>query len=104
MKSIGLLLCSLALFSLAHMASAQTIPDDAHPNDPTCNVDGATVDEWFGGRVKEDGAASPANSVKFQESNNCDFYRWSERMFLGLTSPAATDPEERVFQSTGLAA
>ena len=42
---------------------------------------------WFkNSKVTEDGIVTPANSVDFVHDNNCDFYKWSERMFLWVTS------------------
>jgi hypothetical protein len=44
---------------------------------------------WFEtGSVSLDGAVKPANSVLFPDIPNCSFYKWSEQMFLWLTSPA----------------
>jgi hypothetical protein len=38
--------------------------------------------------VSLNGAVKPANSVTFPNIPNCTFYKWSEQMFLWLTSPA----------------
>jgi hypothetical protein len=38
--------------------------------------------------VSVNGAVDPANSVTFPNIPNCSFYKWSEQMFLWLTSPA----------------
>jgi hypothetical protein len=44
---------------------------------------------WFeSGSVSLNGAVLPANSVLFPDIPNCSFYKWSEQMFLWLTSPA----------------
>ena len=44
---------------------------------------------WFEtGSVSLDGVVKPANSVAFPDVPNCSFYKWSEQMFLWLTSPA----------------
>jgi len=40
------------------------------------------------GAVSLNGAVKPANSVLFPDTPNCSFYKWSEQMFLWLTSPA----------------
>jgi len=54
---------------------------------PTCTVPPDTFKTWFkDSTVKENGLVTPANSVTFAHSNNCDFYQWSERMFLWITS------------------
>ncbi|NJM80684.1 MAG: hypothetical protein HC854_15685, partial [Flavobacterium sp.] len=42
---------------------------------------------WFAnGTASENGAVNNANSVDFVHNNNCDFYKWSEQMFLWITS------------------
>jgi hypothetical protein len=44
---------------------------------------------WFeSGAVSLNGAVKPANSITFPDIPNCSFYKWSEQMFLWLTSPA----------------
>lgn len=56
---------------------------------PSCTVTKDSFSTWFAsGIVTENGFITPANSVTFGHQNNCDFYQWSERMFLWLTSPA----------------
>jgi hypothetical protein len=62
------------------------------PSDPmlTCTVTPALFASWFdAGSVSLNGSVKPANSVTFpgNVANNCNFYRWSEQMFLWLTSP-----------------
>lgn len=53
----------------------------------TCTVPQDTFDTWFRtGKATENGLVTPANSVTFGHRNNCEFYEWSERMFLWLTS------------------
>lgn len=53
----------------------------------TCEVTDAEFATWFkDGSVTENGQVTPANSVDFVHDNNCDFYKWSERMFLWMTS------------------
>jgi hypothetical protein len=55
---------------------------------PCCTVNQDTFKNWFaGGQVTAGGLVTPANSVAFPHNNNCDFYRWSEHMFLWMTSP-----------------
>ena len=69
----------------------ETLPSDAQSN---CSVapNGLTATEfktWFkSGIVGLNGAVNPANSVTFPSIPNCTFYKWSEQMFLWLTSPA----------------
>ena len=61
------------------------VPTDASP---TCTVSPTTFATWFkSGTVALNGQVDPANSVTFPNVPNCSFYRWSEQMFLWLTSP-----------------
>lgn len=49
----------------------------------------AMVNGWFeSGTASLNGAVKPANSVEFSTIPNCNFYQWTEQMFLWLTSPA----------------
>jgi hypothetical protein len=49
----------------------------------------AEFNSWFvSGAVTLDGVVKPADSVHFPNIPNCSFYKWSEQMFLWLTSPA----------------
>lgn len=53
----------------------------------TCPLDSAEFNSWFkDGVAKENGFVNPANSVDFTPDSNCNFYRWSEQMFLWITS------------------
>lgn len=64
-----------------------TLPQDAMA---TCTVSKDSFNTWFqSGQASENGAVTPANSVTFPHQDNCDFYQWSERMFLWLTSSSA---------------
>ncbi|MAQ75885.1 MAG: hypothetical protein CL613_06095 [Aquimarina sp.] len=59
---------------------------------PTCIADSTDFKNWFvSGNISKNGAVNPANSVTFGHQNNCDFYQWSEQMFLWMTSPSS-DP------------
>ena len=59
----------------------------------SCTITPDTFKTWFAnGNITENGAVTPANSVTFPHSNNCDFYQWSERMFLWITSPINGKP------------
>jgi len=59
---------------------------------PTCVVSSSDLSNWFvSGSITENGAVHPANSVTFGHKNNCDFYKWSEQMFLWMTSPSEGD-------------
>ncbi|OQS48608.1 hypothetical protein [Chromobacterium violaceum] len=70
------------------------VPADAAA---TCTVSPAIFQSWFlFDRVTPNGVVTPANSVKFNHDTvnppasnktiNCNFYQWSQRMFLWLTS------------------
>jgi hypothetical protein len=64
------------------------LPTDA---DTSCSTSltVAEFNSWFvSGAVTLDGAVKPADSVLFPNIPNCSFYKWSEQMFLWLTSPA----------------
>jgi hypothetical protein len=66
----------------------QTLPADASSS---CNstITAADFNTWFdSGIVTLNGSVTPANSLTFPDIPNCSFYKWSERMFLWLTSPA----------------
>jgi hypothetical protein len=54
-----------------------------------CSLGATEFNTWFEtGAVTLDGVAKPANSITFPDSPNCSFYKWSEQMFVWLTSPA----------------
>lgn len=56
----------------------------------SCVVSETDFNSWFqSGKATENGLVEPANSVTFPHENNCDFYKWSEQMFLWITSPAS---------------
>ena len=81
------LLLGCAFVSLSPFANAQiVVPNDAKP---TCTVSPVEFKSWFAsGTVAANGIVDPADSVTFSNVPNCDFYKWSEQMFLWLTSPA----------------
>jgi hypothetical protein len=80
MVAAGLLLTAILVVGNS-MGHAQTIPRDDLPKDAysDCSPD---VKSW-----SKNGVPQPADSVKFADGVNCDFYQWSEQMFLWLTSP-----------------
>lgn len=80
----GLLTTAIVLVGKS-MGHAQTVPENfiPHDADPTCTVSEADFKSWF----NDKGVLQPADSVKFPDTTNCDFYKWSEQMFLWLTSP-----------------
>lgn len=104
------LLAVVALASVAQYANAQTpIPADAKS---TCTVTPSNFNSWFrANRVTPNGFVNPANSVAFSSTVvnppapntiNCNFYQWSQQMFLWLNSPAPASyggRGERVFDS-----
>ncbi|WP_264535138.1 hypothetical protein [Flavobacterium sp. N1736] len=56
----------------------------------SCTVSESDFNSWFKtGKATENGLVEPANSVAFPHNNNCDFYKWSEQMFLWITSPTS---------------
>jgi hypothetical protein len=73
---------------IAYALTEQTLPADAGG---AClsSLTTAEFNSWFeSGAVSLNGAVKPANSVTFPNTPNCSFYKWSEQMFLWLTSPA----------------
>jgi hypothetical protein len=85
-RAVGVALAIAAVAGCAPNGSQ--VPTDV-VNVPTCSVPPATVATWFkSGSISKDGEVTPADSVNFTNHPNCDFYVWSERMFLWLTSPA----------------
>lgn len=68
-------------------AGAQVLP----PNpDPTCVAPPQTFASWFvSGHPGLNQPVGPADSLTLNTSNNCNFYLWSEQMFLWLTSPVS---------------
>ena len=84
------------LFLTVAPAFPQSLPTDPQQ---TCI---ANISPWFvSGSVTLNGAVNPANSLMLDTSNNCNFYLWSEQMFLWMTSPSASiyGGNGRVFQS-----
>jgi hypothetical protein len=68
-----------------NIANQNSLPADVLPS---CTVSQDSFNTWFAsGKATENGLVTAANSVAFPHNNNCDFYQWSERMFLWATSP-----------------
>jgi hypothetical protein len=67
------------------VAADNQLPKDAQD---LCPLTKEEFDTWFtSGKAKENGFVMPANSVTFVSDNtNCNFYKWSEQMFLWITS------------------
>jgi hypothetical protein len=54
----------------------------------SCTVSSSDFSSWFASQpISKNGAVNAANSVTAVHNNNCDFYKWSEQMFLWITSP-----------------
>jgi hypothetical protein len=85
-RAAGFMLIAL-VSAAAPVANAQTVlPTDAKT---TCTVPGPEFNSWFTtGAVTANGEVNPADSVNFPDVPNCSFYKWTEQMFLWLTSPA----------------
>jgi hypothetical protein len=70
--------------SLSGALQQTVLPQDVMDS---CSVSDADFAKWFAdGKVTEGGFVNPANSLAFESSSNCNFYKWSEQMFLWLTS------------------
>ncbi|HEY3571345.1 MAG TPA: hypothetical protein VGP73_25695 [Thermoanaerobaculia bacterium] len=84
-------LATSLVFSVAYALSQLSLPSDAGS---TClagadSLTAAEFNSWFdAGVVSLNGSVKPADSVHFPDRPNCTFYKWSEQMFLWLTSPA----------------
>jgi hypothetical protein len=69
------------------VAVSNYLPQDVKES---CTISPTEFDSWFAtGKVSENGLVKPASSVDFPHNNNCDFYKWSEQMFLWITSPSS---------------
>jgi hypothetical protein len=101
MKKKSFVLFSLAAFAIMLLSVCNNNPTITNvagnsayayvhlPQDvlPACTVSQDTFDTWFHtGKATENGLVTEANSVDFGHNNNCEFYQWSERMFLWITS------------------
>jgi hypothetical protein len=88
-QAFRLVLAAAAFIATTGLAAAQIVlPTDAKP---TCTASAVEFDNWFAsGTVTANGIVDPASSLTFPNIPNCTFYKWSEQMFLWLTSPAPT--------------
>src|SRR5262249_30239712 len=95
------LLAALALVSLTQFATAQVVlPSDAKP---TCTVSPTEFASWFAsGTVTLNGTVQPADGLTFPDLPNCNFFKFSEQMFLWLPSPAPANyrSDARVLNSS----
>lgn len=84
----GLVALTLASAIAACTLTQFLLPPDAGSNCAS-SITTAEVNTWFeSGTASLNGAVKPANSVLFPNVPNCSFYKWSEQMFLWITSPA----------------
>jgi hypothetical protein len=88
-RSLSRSLAALALVSLSTVANGQTVlPLNANPN---CTVSQVEFNNWFeSGSVSINGGVLPADGLAFSPdplNPFCSFYKWSQQMFLWLTSP-----------------
>jgi len=84
--ALGAIIAALAVAGCNH--TQQTLPTDADTSCATA-LTSTEFNTWFdSGTVSLNGSVKPANSVLFPDVPNCSFYKWSEQMFLWLTSPA----------------
>lgn len=91
----------VATLLLATAMRAQTLPVD--PLVTPDSLTQAEFNQWFQtGSPGLNGAVTPANSVTFPDTPNASFYKWSEQMFLWLTSPAPSvyGGGDRIFNSS----
>lgn len=85
---------ALLLLAMAVLCGCATTPVPTDPVTTRCSLGTTEFAGWFqptsvtAGAVNLNGIANPANSLTFSDNPNCDFYKWSEQMFLWLTSPA----------------
>src|SRR5262245_48638310 len=87
-RALWLPLAGLALACMGQIASGQVLPADAMAS---CKVEPAEFAGWFeGSAVTANGFVNPANSVNLPNHADCDFYKWSSRMFLWVTSRMAS--------------
>lgn len=89
-QSLKLTLAALvaALVFVGCHFTQSALPTDAGSSCAT-SLTPAEFNSWFeSGAVSLNGVVKPANSVLFPDTPNCSFYKWSEQMFLWLTSPA----------------
>ena len=82
----------VSMMTVPEVSIAQVLPTNAAP---TCLASSPTIpfSAWFSGGNPAvlNAAVTPANSITFTNNPalaNTDFYQWSYRMFLWLTSPS----------------
>ncbi|WP_159780401.1 hypothetical protein [Flavobacterium sp. 9AF] len=81
-----LLLLTLVIWSCKKEKQEETLAETTLET-VSCNLTEKEFNSWFAsGTATENGAVNNANSITFTHNDNCDFYKWSEQMFLWLTS------------------
>ena len=81
-------IAAAAILVVSCTLTQQTMPADAGSS-CAASLTAPEFNTWFdSGAVSLNGSVKPANSVLFPDTPNCSFYKWSEQMFLWLTSPA----------------
>lgn len=86
----------LLIFAISCVVENGKLPQNVKP---LCDLSEQEFATWFkNGKVSEKGEVTPANSVEFKHNNNCDFYKWSERMFLWMTSENSSN--DFIFESS----
>ena len=80
----------LALIGLAALSPTSALATDTLPQTlDECPLSQTEFNGWFqSGTATPNGIVKPANSIAFFPNSNCDFYKWSEQMWLWVTSPA----------------
>jgi len=98
MKNSILIIAVIGMFTIAFLrcVTGTTTTSATNriqlPSDPlaSCTISKQAFSQWFvSGQPSTNGAVQPGNSVLFPSNDNCDFYQWSQQMFLWMTSPAS---------------
>jgi hypothetical protein len=86
--AVAALLATLAIAIAGCHFTQSALPADAGSSCAS-SLTPTEFNSWFDSNaVTLNGSVKPANSVTFPNIPNCSFYKWSEQMFLWLTSPA----------------
>ncbi len=85
-----IILISVSIILLMRTKSSEEVGSTYLPSDVAskCVVSEDELSSWFlNGEVIKDGFVTPANSLRPAQETGCDFYKWSTRMLLWVTSP-----------------
>lgn len=99
---VGIGAIAAVAFATSASADQMQLPSDVKM---TCPVSEGTIQSWLqeppssplpSWRAPSGAVFDPPSSVTFQADNdyntdNCDFYKWGQQMFLWLTSPDSSD-------------